>query len=314
MKTKIKPLIDNKAPKLDVDKILKSKKLILDFARLKQIYRDNMILLRKINIIQHTTGRTDNYNPLCGKRITKLDPVHLNHRLKKIEKDNLHLLKRINAIRPTISKSNHDKHWEKASEEIARKSKYPICLPGFESTSTEMVEKSKSLTTFLALSRPRVFIEFTGEECVIGHIICALFYDSVPDVCKMFYERCQPHKNKCKSFNYTGTSVGRIFPGLFCEMGHWNTSHEFQKRGEGVRENDQKCCDESNISLDCRYRGTLAIMKNVMCNNKNTEFYITFKPLPVMNHKYEVCLLNNSNYYNFKKIIGFKISIADFQH
>lgn len=288
----VEVLIDNKAPKLDADHILKSKKLLLDLARTKEILKDNMKLLRKINIIQQSTGWTDTYNPLAGIRAVIRDPILEKKRLKRLDKWNRKFYERIVKTQPYMSKKEHDEHWKKASARIKYRARYPICIPGFDKNPNDLLEREPSILSFFAISHIKVSLQFSGCERVIGSITCAVFKDLVPKTCYKFYKYCGINlKGNEELYTYIGTSVSRIFPGLYFEMGDIDFGCECPQ--------PEKSDNFLSNPIDCNYRGTM-IMKNKKTDAIDSSFMITFKPIQSMNGKWDV---STKLFYIFQNIL-----------
>lgn len=279
--------MDNKAPILFVEQILKSGKVVDDFRRLREIDRENKELVRRINVIYRTRGAIDTYNKMAGIRFSNVPAKIIA--AQKCEKENVEMLRRLINTSPIIINAILEEEWQENLETIRLKAKFPLCMPGLKERETDMIESEESVPNLLTPIRPRVFLDLEVKNGrPLGRLIITLFSDVVPVAAQNFYDLCYNYqkmkpgeeKPSCKENpHYVGSFFHRIFPNLYAEAG--DITHGCGIGGMAANGGD---FTDDNYTLKHKYTGTVAMIEQE--DGKFTsQFTISFKPLPILNGK-----------------------------
>ncbi|XP_076752860.1 uncharacterized protein LOC143424597 [Xylocopa sonorina] len=107
--------VDNKPPKFDVSAYYKMHSLIIDLNRVRQLDKENMKLLRRVNIITRLGGNIDCWLPKI-QYMSKLEDPEVNN--KKLMKQNKELLQRIANTSSSYPTAEFIQSWKEMKEKI----------------------------------------------------------------------------------------------------------------------------------------------------------------------------------------------------
>ncbi|KAL1500893.1 hypothetical protein ABEB36_006313 [Hypothenemus hampei] len=272
----VKPCVDDQPPKLNPNIYLNRKKLIEDAYRLKQIDKDNKLLLKKINFINRVGGHVDSYNPLACKRSNKWTAY--NREMKRLEMKNRELFHNIQNPPSVYDNKKLEKEWKVNVDKMQCISRFPFVIV-HKSTMDQSLKEAQSISYLLRCKRselrPHCFLDFSIQDGkYLGRIIIELYFDHVPVTVQNFLELC-----KGDHLSYRNNLVHRIVLGEYMEMGditHCNGRGGFSIYGKSFAEESHK--------LRHTKAGVLS-MKRIGWAENNSQFCITFKRMEQLDHK-----------------------------
>ncbi|XP_013117945.2 peptidyl-prolyl cis-trans isomerase E [Stomoxys calcitrans] len=193
--------VDMKPTKLMTNTFLNVNKLKDDFMASKRILDSNIQLLRRINHIQRTHGKIDNYNKYKGQRSTYLERA--NKRIEEIQKENLALGCRLLKVKSSLD--------TRRSEGLLQMKRHPIRLNDnmviAYMSATHIPERS----IMEALLRPHIYLDLYVKNLrPLGRLNLLLYAEACPDLVLEFVRICTYHASEKLQFM-------RIFPSLWIE-------------------------------------------------------------------------------------------------
>ncbi|PBC28001.1 E3 SUMO-protein ligase RanBP2 [Apis cerana cerana] len=241
--------IDNKAPPFHVAYYYDKHNMRSDLTRIREIDRENMTLLRRINIIVRFGGNIDCWLPKIIYRPKFYEQQKAEN--KKIKTQNKNILQKIqNATIKVIGLQLIPDH----------------CMVKDLSLLKEMNPSIRTKCFFE--------IEIKGDQ-KLGCIQFELYNDIVPQTCKNFAELCRGFNG----LSYKNTPFHRIVSGYWCQGGDvtkFNGSGGISIYGDFF--------ENENYNLHHAGPGILS-MCNENENKSNSKFNLTFKRLETVNEK-----------------------------
>ncbi|CAL7932770.1 unnamed protein product [Xylocopa violacea] len=288
--------IDNKPPKFDVSAYYKKRSLIIDLNRVRQLDKENIKLLRRINVLTRLGGNIDCWLPKM-KYISKLEnPEVIN---KRFMKQNKQLLQRINTASSSYPTTEFIQHWKEMKEKVLHSRRYPhdatVDIIGLLSHQDHCMVKDLSLLKEMNPSiRTKCFfeIEIKGDNQKLGRIQFELYDDIVPQTCANFAELCRGNNN----LSYKNTPFHRIVSGYWCQGGDvtkFNGSGGTSIYGESF--------ENENFNLRHAGPGILSMCTESE-NTCNSKFNLTFRQLQTVDGKHVVfgkVITGLSNIYKY---------------
>ncbi|KAL2716865.1 E3 SUMO-protein ligase RanBP2-like [Vespula squamosa] len=274
----IVPKIDNKPPKFNVEVYFKPRRLEIDARRVRELDKENMNLLKSLNVITRLGGVVDCWQKKCTYK-SKFEVQHLEN--KKIMKENDALLKKINQVSSQYTAADFIKDWKylKARLDIGKKRKTEklkrtVVTPGMKKDYC-MLYDSALLHTLDQSVRSRCFLEIKDQENkqILGTIVIELYIDIVPKTCANFEAFCRG----VNGLSYKNTPIHRIVPGYWCQGGD---VEKFNGLG-GTSIYGDSFKDE-NFNLRHAGPGVLSMYKTDDVKENNSKFNLTFKTLKTM--------------------------------
>ncbi|KAK0097145.1 hypothetical protein PV326_003150 [Microctonus aethiopoides] len=252
--------------------------------RVFEIDRQNMELMKTLNLIIRSKGKTDCWmkEKKVGKKVSELRELQESN-IEKIEKENKDLY---NRIRTTVAKNSTvstAQDWKKI--EISKKNKSKsassknsdrasIKKNSVESSNSRQLKISKSPKTS-KYSRCFFDIEVIKPNRKLGRIILQLYTDIVPRTCANFIELCKG----VDGISYKNTPFHRIISGYLCQGG--DVTNFNGSGGTSIYGGD---FEDENFKLKHTSPGILSMWNNGKHTN-NSKFILTFKELEVLDGK-----------------------------
>ncbi|XP_043503473.1 uncharacterized protein LOC122525008 [Polistes fuscatus] len=270
--------VDNKPPKFNVDVYYKPRRLENDTRRILELDKQNMDLLKSLNVITRRGVVVDCWRKNV-KYKSKFESQHLEN--KKIMRENVALLKKINRISSQYTAADLIKHWEhlKAILEIGkgrgvRKFKEIVVAPGIKKDCC-MLSDPALLHTLNPSIRNRCFLEIKDQqsEQILGTIVIELYTDIVPKTCANFEAFCLG----VNGLSYRNTPFHRIVPGYWCQGGDvvkFNGAGGTSIYGDSFK--------DENFNLRHAGSGVISMYKTNDMQENNSKFNLTFKTLKTM--------------------------------
>ncbi|XP_015183599.1 PREDICTED: peptidyl-prolyl cis-trans isomerase E-like [Polistes dominula] len=274
--------VDNKPPKFNIDVYYKLVRLENDTRRVRELDKQNMDLLRSLNVITRRRGSIDCWLQKV-KYKSKLENQHLEN--KKIMKENIELLKKINEISSQYAAADLIKDWKylKAKLEIGKKRRVEklkkiVVAPGMKKDDYCMLSDSALLHTLNPSIRNRCFLEIKDQQSeeILGTIVIELYTDIVPKTCANFEAFCMG----VNGLSYRNTPFHRIVPGYWCQGGD-----VVKFNGIGGTSIYGDSFKDENFHLRHAGPGILSMHKANDMQENNSKFNLTFKTLKTMNGK-----------------------------
>ncbi|CAK9814744.1 Peptidyl-prolyl cis-trans isomerase A [Anthophora quadrimaculata] len=293
--------IDNKPPKFAVDSYYKKRNMIIDRNRMQQLDRDNMHLLRRMNIIVRLGGDVD-----CWlKKIKRRSNLPLQDVINKmLMKQNKSLLQRIRSAGSHYPARELIQSWKEAKMKTLQPSqkyqqKPEIQVIGPSSLQDHCMIKDLSLLKRLNPSvRTRCFFEIEiqhkGDKQKLGYIQFELYDDIVPRTCANFAELCRGYNG----LSYKNTPFHRIVSGYWCQGGDvtkFNGSGGTSIYGESFE----------NENYNLRHAGLGVLSMCSENNTSNSKFNLTFRQLTTVDGKHVVFGKVIAGFSNIYKIEEF---------
>lgn len=283
----IEPLVDNRAPLLKIRKLLHDKET--DFMRIKEITKENEVILQRINVIQRTRGVIDTYNRAAattGKSI-RLKAQLTN--IEKTEKENLALFKSIWSIKPVIDNKELAKDWKKNLRQIKLLCKHEyVPKPLKKEWGPEELAEITCLLRCPKTPRAKVYFEFAFRNgSQVGRLEFVLFDDIVPNLVANFMnclngkamenfdDEEEEYQQGCCT-HLSGLEIRRIYPQVFAEFGVLYESSDMS----------DAFTDEDLVLPGC-FTGALAMIPRAK-GKLSSKYIITFKPLSDLNNTFAV--------------------------
>ncbi|KAK0173931.1 hypothetical protein PV328_007067 [Microctonus aethiopoides] len=222
--------------------------------RVFEIDRQNMELMKTLNLIIRSKGKTDCWmkEKKVGKKVSELRELQESN-IEKIEKENKDLY---NRIRTTVAKNSTvstAQDWKKI----------------------EISKKNKSNPKTSKYSRCFFDIEVIKPNRKLGRIILQLYTDIVPRTCANFIELCKG----VDGISYKNTPFHRIISGYLCQGG--DVTNFNGSGGTSIYGGD---FEDENFKLKHTSPGILSMWNNGKHTN-NSKFILTFKELEVLDGK-----------------------------
>ncbi|CAD1469846.1 unnamed protein product, partial [Heterotrigona itama] len=271
--TKTKALVDNKPPKFEVSAYYKPYIMRNEKNRILQLDKENMKLLRQMNIITRLGASITNFVFITNfgtvdcwlpkiKYKSKMDNQEVRN--KQLMKENKRLLRKIRGASSNYPTAEYQ-------EELT------IHTIGLESHQDHCMIRDLSLLKDMNPSiRTKCFfeIEIQGDQ-KLGSIQFELYDDVVPRTCANFAELCHGYN----SLSFKNTPFHRIVSGYWCQGGDVT---KFD--GSGGRSIYGESFKHENYNLRHAGPGILS-MCNETENTSNSKFNLTFRKLETVNRK-----------------------------
>ncbi|XP_036140808.1 peptidyl-prolyl cis-trans isomerase [Monomorium pharaonis] len=201
------PKIDNKPPHLDVSIYLKAHDLQQDAIRVKQIDKENIKLLKKINIIHRLGGTVNCWAPDIKYKSKFQDQDYKNN---IIMQKNRVMLKKIHQAKSQYPARKFLEKWKSMHETVEHHARY-ISVIEKRSVALDVVKQLSEK------SRTRCFFDIglKEENQNLGRIVFELYDCFVPRTCKNFAAFCRG----VNGLSYKNTPFHRIVSGYWCQGG-----------------------------------------------------------------------------------------------
>ncbi|XP_035741505.1 peptidyl-prolyl cis-trans isomerase E-like [Vespa mandarinia] len=270
--------IDNKPPKFNVEVYFKPRRLEVDARRIRELDKENMNILKSLNIITRLGGVVDCWQKKFTYK-SKFDIQHLEN--KKIMKENDALLKKINQTSSQYTAADLIKEWKymrgKLDVEKKRepqKLKGIVITPGMKKDYC-MLSDSALFHTLDQSVRSRCFLEIKDQQNkqILGTIVIELYIDIVPKTCANFEAFCRG----VNGLSYRNTPIHRIVPGYWCQGGD-----VVKFNGIGGTSIYGDSFKDENFNLRHAGPGVLSMYKTDDMKENNSKFNLTFKTLKTM--------------------------------
>ncbi|XP_026828455.1 photosynthetic NDH subunit of lumenal location 5, chloroplastic [Ooceraea biroi] len=290
-KGRIVPKVDNKPPYFPVSAYLKAFKLQQDAVRVRNIDKENIKLLKKLNIVYRLGGHVDCWAP-DFKYKTSFDDQ--DRRNNVIMRENKVMLKKIRQAESQYPARVFLKQWRSTHEAVEHRARLPINISNTKQrilytsiksliifTSHRFVSIIERLSTALDVrkqlaekSQTKCFFDvgIKGENLNFGRIVFELYDSIVPRTCENFAAFCRG----TNGLSYKNTPFHRIVSGYWCQGGDVT---KFD--GTGGTSIYGNSFEKENFQLRHTGPGVLS-----MCNNENdrndSKFNLTFRRLETM--------------------------------
>ncbi|XP_050525693.1 uncharacterized protein LOC126896718 [Daktulosphaira vitifoliae] len=268
-----KPKIDNKAPILNIGAYYQIGKIEQNAMQLAKIEDENFKLIRNINILNRTKGKTDCYKPVSmDNKTNNFESIILRNR--KIYRDNIELLSKIVNAKSQISTDELLKHQREHSKRLKFLSKYSKNYGKSKMREIDPLISKITIPKDIQIKNSRIFMDIQDLSInkMIGRINIILYDSIVPITVQKFKKLYFEHAK----YSYNVTQIFRIVPDLFCLGGNIQFLNGF----EGLSFHDNNFTDENYVLSHC-LPGVLS-MYNIEENLNNSQFLITFKPLKTL--------------------------------
>lgn len=257
----ILPKIDDKPPHFNVSTYLKPFDLQRDAIRVKEIDRENINLLKKINKIHRLGGFVDCWAPDIKYRSKFEDQDCKN---KEIMRENRIMLKKIRQVESQYPTHEFLKGWKSMHEEVKHRARYVSVIERLSIASDirkQLAEKS----------RTRCFFDVGLKEKnqKLGRIVFELYDVIVPRTCENFAAFCRG----INGLSYKQTPFHRIVSGFWCQGGD-----VIKFDGTGGTSIYGDSFDKETSNLDHTEPGILSMCDNDDGRN-DSKFNLTFKRL-----------------------------------
>ncbi|KOC70677.1 hypothetical protein WH47_03693 [Habropoda laboriosa] len=117
--------VDNKPPKFEVDTYYKKRNMIIDMNRTQQLDRDNMDLLRRMNIIVRLGGNVDCWLPKIKYTSNLPNPDIIN---KSHMKNNKILLQKIRSVGSYYPAGELIQSWKEAKKKTQHRQRQSVTI------------------------------------------------------------------------------------------------------------------------------------------------------------------------------------------
>ncbi|XP_012271980.1 peptidyl-prolyl cis-trans isomerase E [Orussus abietinus] len=265
------PKIDNKAPKFNPYDYLKTWNLIEDAKRTEEIDKENIALLKNINIIVRCGGKVDCWN----RRVTfKSNAESKEPWNRKIRRENKELLDKIRLIKSQYALGDFLRDWKRIEKKGKKMTKYPTTWKEPRFIELEIPGSIPKEPGQLRVQRPRCFFDILIAETNrnLGRIVFELYSDVLPRTCGNFEALCRGEKG----LSYKGTPFHLILPGYWCQGGDVT---KFNGSGGASIYGDS--FEDENFDLRHAGPGVLSMWSSGKDSN-NSKFNLTFAKLVTM--------------------------------
>ncbi|XP_072754666.1 peptidyl-prolyl cis-trans isomerase E [Anoplolepis gracilipes] len=256
--------VDSKPPHFNVIAHLKAFKLQQDAVRVKEIDKENIKLLKKINIIHRLGGYVDCWAPDIRYKSNLEDQERKNN---IIMRENRIMLKKIRQAESQYPTRTLLKDWKRMQETVKHRARYVSVIEKLSVMSDiqrQLAEKSQTRCFF--------DIGLKEENQILGRIVFELYDSIVPRTCENFAAFCRG----INGLSYKNTPFHRIVSGYWCQGGDVT---KFDGTGGTSIYGDS--FDKENSNLRHTERGILS-----MCDKEDgrndSKFNLTFKRLKTM--------------------------------
>ncbi|XP_015112736.1 peptidyl-prolyl cis-trans isomerase E-like [Diachasma alloeum] len=275
--------VDNKPPKLKIESFYKPRVLEDEARRVMEIDKENMEIIKSINVINRTKGKIDNDNSTAKANHNVVNREADNMR---IYKENLEMYNRIKETVAMYSFSALMEDWKKNKHMTEKNAKHSHSSTSKQKKSISRQRKSRAhplklphLKNFQFHKRARCFFELkipsTNEK--LGKIVMELYDDVVPQTCENFVSLCLGHNG----LSYRNTPLHRIIKGYMCQGGDVT---KFNGTG-GASIYGEKFADE-NFELVHSGPGVLSMCTNDDARDSNdSKFNLSFRTLRTLDGK-----------------------------
>ncbi|CAH1731846.1 unnamed protein product [Aphis gossypii] len=278
-----KPKVDNKPPLLEITAYYKPGTIEANTARLAQIEEDNFKLIRNINIIYRTKGKTDCFRSAASNEKIKVkgnddNMIKLN---QKKFKENVAFLDKLVHVKPQVDFNEMEEHYKNHLKLIMFMTNFPESYK--KKKHYDPLIATAELPKNIQIKKSKCFLDVHNvtENRLLGRMMIEVYDSIVPKTAGNFKMLCQQRPD---GLDYSGTLIFRIVPGLFCLAG----DVEYSIGLGGISAiNGEQYFDDENYLLGHNAPGTLS-MYNLEKNENASQFMITFKPLTVLNGRHVV--------------------------
>ncbi|EZA58581.1 E3 SUMO-protein ligase RanBP2 [Ooceraea biroi] len=261
-KGRIVPKVDNKPPYFPVSAYLKAFKLQQDAVRVRNIDKENIKLLKKLNIVYRLGGHVDCWAP-DFKYKTSFDDQ--DRRNNVIMRENKVMLKKIRQAESQYPARVFLKQWRSTHEAVEHRARFVSIIERLSTAldvRKQLAEKSQTKCFF--------DVGIKGENLNFGRIVFELYDSIVPRTCENFAAFCRGTNG------LSNTPFHRIVSGYWCQGGDVT---KFD--GTGGTSIYGNSFEKENFQLRHTGPGVLS-----MCNNENdrndSKFNLTFRRLETM--------------------------------
>ncbi|XP_018307748.1 peptidyl-prolyl cis-trans isomerase [Mycetomoellerius zeteki] len=199
--------IDNKPPHFNASVYLKAHDLKQDVVRVKQIDRENIKLLKKINIIHRLGGPVDCWAP-DFKYKSKFEDQERRNNI--IMRKNKIMLKKICQAESQYPSRAFVKNWKRMHEAVEHRARYISIIKRLSTVldiQKQLAEKSQTRCFF--------DIGLKEENQKLGRIVFELYDSIAPRTCENFAAFCRG----VNGLSYKYTPFHRIVSGYWCQGG-----------------------------------------------------------------------------------------------
>ncbi|TGZ53032.1 peptidyl-prolyl cis-trans isomerase 3 [Temnothorax longispinosus] len=279
--------IDNKPPHFDASINLKAHDLQQDALRVKQIDKENMKLLKKINIIHRLGGPVDCWAPDVRYKSKFEDQERKNN---IIMRKNRIMLKKIRQAESQYPTRAFLKNWKNMHEALEHRARYISVIQRLSVVFDAQKQLSEK-------SRTRCFFDIglKEESQKLGRIVFELYDSVVPRTCENFAAFCRG----VNGLSYKHTPFHRIVSGYWCQGGDVT---KFDGTGGTSIYGDS--FDKENSNLRHIGPGILSTCDNNDGKN-DSKFNLTFKCLKTVDPHKTVFGRVIDGMINIYKIEGF---------
>ncbi|CAL1676347.1 unnamed protein product [Lasius platythorax] len=199
--------VDDKPPHFNASAYLKAFDLQQDALRVKKIDKENIKLLKKINIIHRLGGYVDCWAPDIKYKSKFEDQDRRNN---VIMQENRIMLKKIRQVESQYPTRAFLKGWKSMYEAVEHRSRY-ISMIGRLSIALDIRKQ------LAEKSRTRCFFDvgLKEENQKLGRIVFELYDGIVPRTCENFAAFCRG----INGLSYKHTPFHRIVSGYWCQGG-----------------------------------------------------------------------------------------------
>ncbi|KAL6267846.1 hypothetical protein P5V15_000918 [Pogonomyrmex californicus] len=248
----------DKSPHFNASIYLKAFNLQRDAIRIKQIDKENMKLLKKINIIHRLGGSVNCWAPDVKYKSRLENQENKNNIIMRKNRIMLKKIRQAESQYPTRAFLKNWKSMHEAIEHHARHVSVIEKLSGILYIQKQLSEKSGTKCFF--------DIGLKEENQKLGRLVFELYDGIVPRTCENFAAFC----HGVNGLSYKHTPFHRIVSGYWCQGGDVT---KFDGTGSASIYDDTFNEEKSNL-----HHAEPGILST--CNNKNdSKFNLTFKRL-----------------------------------
>ncbi|XP_033353384.1 E3 SUMO-protein ligase RanBP2-like isoform X1 [Bombus vosnesenskii] len=270
--------VDNKPPRFEVSAYYKPHNMRSDINRIREIDKQNIKLLRRMNIITRLRSNIDCWLPKI-KYKSKLDNQEVKN--TQVMKENKNLLRKIRRASTNYSTAEFIQDWKEMNMKMEHNRRYQkeptTHTIGLQSPQDHCIITDLSLLKHINPSiRTKCFfeIEIQGDQ-KLGSIHFELYDDIVPRTCTNFAELCRGYNG----LSYKNTPFHRIVSGYWCQGGDVT-----KLNGCGGKSIYGESFEHENYNLRHAGPGILS-MCNETENTCNSKFNLTFRQLETVDGK-----------------------------
>ncbi|XP_011705583.1 PREDICTED: peptidyl-prolyl cis-trans isomerase, chloroplastic-like [Wasmannia auropunctata] len=256
--------VDNTPPHFKASVYLKAHNLKHDALRVKEIDKENIKLLKKINIIHRLGGSVDCWAPDVKYKSKFGDQECRNH---IIMQKNKILLKKICQAESQYPTRMFLKNWKRLHEAVEHRAKYISVIKKLSVISDvqkQLSEKSQTKCFF--------DIGLKEENQDLGRIVFELYDSIVPRTCENFAAFCRG----VNGLSYKYTPFHRIVSGYWCQGGDVTKFNgtggtsiygdSFEKEDSNLRHTGPgilSTCNNDDGKTDCKFNLTFKCLRTV---------------------------------------------------